>query len=212
MVRSALFTAACLLFAGIAGVVEAGNLKPSEKCSDTAYDGNALLGPLTLPTEGVVGKELKGYSRFGKLNKNAFMTKYYDPSASGGKGGWIYPPAEGYVVGPDGKPIKHVANLPKDKKIDRFGREYGAYLSPAETKYGMRALPPTNLNNIDGVNCGYHQYKVLKPFNVDAGPIATWFEQPGGGEQYKLVASYIPGAPTNVNVLWMVENHYLQRL
>jgi hypothetical protein len=51
----------------------------------------------------------------------------------------------------------------------------------------------------------------LKPFDVDAGPIAAWFTQPGGGWQDQLVASLVPRPPT-VNVLWLVDHGYLQRL
>ena len=29
-------------------------------------------------------------------------------------------------------------------------------------------------------------YMVLRPFEVDAGPVAPWFNQPGGGMQYDL--------------------------
>jgi hypothetical protein len=32
-------------------------------------------------------------------------------------------------------------------------------------------------------------YKVMKPIDVDAGPAAPWFGQPGGGTQYELPAT-----------------------
>ncbi|KJZ80050.1 hypothetical protein HIM_00764 [Hirsutella minnesotensis 3608] len=35
----------------------------------------------------------------------------------------------------------------------------------------------------------YYVYRVAKPFEVAAGPIAPWFEQPGGGVQFKLSKS-----------------------
>lgn len=40
----------------------------------------------------------------------------------------------------------------------------------------------------------YHLYCVLRPFTVDAGPIAPWFEQRGLGLQYKLEPQYLPEA------------------
>ena len=30
----------------------------------------------------------------------------------------------------------------------------------------------------------YHQYKVLKSFDVPSSKIAPWFDEPGGGNQY----------------------------
>jgi hypothetical protein len=53
---------------------------------------------------------------------------------------------------------------------------------------------------------------VLKPFQVDAGPIAAWFAQPGGGLQYQLDAALSPDAPAKINVLWLVDNRYLARI
>ena len=31
----------------------------------------------------------------------------------------------------------------------------------------------------------YHKYKILKPFRAKMGAIAAWFDQIGGGIQYK---------------------------
>jgi hypothetical protein len=53
---------------------------------------------------------------------------------------------------------------------------------------------------------------VLESFAVDTGPIAPWFAQPGGGRQFQLVASLVPGAPTPLNVMWLVNNGFLERL
>ncbi len=47
----------------------------------------------------------------------------------------------------------------------------------------------------------YHVYRVLKPFEVLAGPIAPWFGQPGQGVQYKL----------SQNVLTLIQNGFLER-
>ncbi|KAI8866262.1 hypothetical protein GQ42DRAFT_128450 [Ramicandelaber brevisporus] len=180
-------------------------------CSDNPFDNDVRLGPNTLPTAGAVGQGLKGYKRFGMLDKTAFLAKYYDASASGGKGGWKYPPFEGFVVAFDGKPVKSIKVLRKGEKVDRFGHEYGSYLTPAGTSYTQRALSPAGLNNMDSVNCGYRVYEVKKEFSVEAGKIAPWFEQSGGGMQYKLVASQVNGAPEKLNVIWLVNNGYLDR-
>jgi hypothetical protein len=64
------------------------------------------------------------------LNDQAFLAKYYDPAANGGKGGWIYPPDNGYVIGPDGQPIETHLTMYPGQDMDRFGSEYGAFLAP----------------------------------------------------------------------------------
>lgn len=73
-------------------------------------------------------------------------------------------------------------------KVDRFGSEYGSFLSPAEAPYDQRALPPSNLdwpNEEPAVPFNYHKYVVRKEFVVLSGPIAPWFGQPGQGTQYR---------------------------
>ncbi|WP_349291257.1 glycohydrolase toxin TNT-related protein [Citrobacter amalonaticus] len=74
-------------------------------------------------------------------------------------------------------------------EIDRYGYPRGKYLSPVNTPYSMRALPP-------GTNeSPYSVYKVMKPIeNVSKSKIAPWFGEMGMGTQYKLdnsVQSYL---------------------
>ena len=33
-----------------------------------------------------------------------FLATYWDPAANGGQGAFIFPPDNGYVIGPDGQP------------------------------------------------------------------------------------------------------------
>src|SRR6185312_14650352 len=96
--------------------------------------------------------------------------------------------------------------------IDRYGSEYGSFLAPEFSPYFSRAIPPSNLDSTPPAGCNYHDYRVLKPFAVDAGPVAPWFAQPGLGLQYQLDAALIPGAPAGINVMWLVNNGYLQRI
>src|SRR2546421_722811 len=77
---------------------------------------------------------------------------------------------------------------------------------------GGGGTPPQSLDGNPPASCNYHDYRVLKPLPVDAGPIAPWFAQPGYGLQYQLDAALVPGAPERLNVLWLVDNGYLQRL
>lgn len=183
-----------------------------DQCSAAFFDGDPRLGPAQLPVLGIVGIELIGYRRTGRLSPAAFLAQYYDPAANGGAGGWIYPPDNGYVIGPNGQPVEWQERLPVGQRIDRYGSEFGSFLAPAGSLYAERSIPPQNLDSNPPEPCNYHDYRVIKEFTVDAGPVAPWFAQPGYGLQYQLNASLIPGAPAAVNVLWLLNNGYLQRV
>ena len=181
-------------------------------CSADFFSADPRLGPATLPTRGRVGYELLGYHRTGSLTPAAFLSSYYDPTLYGGTGGWIYPPDNGYQLRPNGTPIEWQKTRRPGRTLDRFGSEYGAFLSPAGSPYASRAIPPSNLDSTPAAGCNYHEYQVLKSFGAEAGPIAAWFGQPGGGWQYQLEPALVSGAPTPLTVLWLVDNGYLKRL
>ncbi|MEU3462721.1 TNT domain-containing protein [Streptomyces sp. NPDC006733] len=187
-----------------AAPAEAGTART--ECSATFYQGDPRLGPEVLPTRGAVGRELAGYHRTGKLSAPAFLARYNTGT------GWIYPPQNGYVIGPDGRPVEWQQTLRPGQDIDRFGSEYGSFLAPEGLPYANRSIPPQSLDGVPAAGCNYHDYRVLKAFAVDAGPIAPWFAQPGYGLQYQLDAALVPGAPATINVMWLVANGYLQRL
>ncbi len=69
-----------------------------------------------------------------------------------------------------------------------------------------------SLDSMPAASCDYHEYQVIKTFTVDAGPIAPWFGQPGHGLQFQLDPTLIPGAPSTINVGWLVSNGYMERL
>ena len=177
------------------------------ECSATYYNGDYRLGPSQLPVLGLVGFELIGYRRSGDLTDAQLLAQYYDSSASS----WIYPPDNGYVI-VNGQPIEYVTTLVPGQDIDRYGSEYGSFLAPTGLPYAARSIPPQSLDSTPASTCNYHDYEVLKPFAVDAGPIAPWFGQPGYGLQYQLNAALIAGGPAQVNVLWLVDNGYLARI
>ncbi|MFJ6618796.1 TNT domain-containing protein [Kitasatospora sp. NPDC091335] len=185
---------------------------PSDQCSAAFRHDDARLGPADLPTTGPVGRQLAGYQRTGGASDQAFLGQYYDPAGNGGKGGWIYPPSDGYVTLPDGSPIEFDLTLYPNQNIDRYGSEYGAFLAPEGLPYANRAIPPQSLDGNPPAACNYHDYKVVKAFTVHAGPIAPWFNQPGWGLQYQLDGALLPGGPAKLNVLWLVENGYLSRI
>jgi RHS repeat-associated protein len=84
-----------------------------------------------------------------------------------------YPPNDGAVNGTTTNEY-----LMPGQVVDRYGSDRGYYLSDPDTPAPMRALPPNNTGT-------YNQYQVLKPIPVQKSIIAPWFNQPGGGIQYK---------------------------
>lgn len=186
----------------------AGIVRPVPRaCSAAYFDGNRLLGPQTLPVAGRVGRELRRYRRTGNLTVTGFLARYYDTAT----GSWRYPPDNGYVIR-HGRPIEFRFRLRPGLRIDRYGSEYGSFLAPQGLRYAGRSIPPASLDGTPAADCNYHDYQVTKAFKVDAGPIAAWFAQPGGGRQYQLDATLVPGAPATINVMWLVANGYLKRL
>ncbi|MFF7988873.1 TNT domain-containing protein [Kitasatospora xanthocidica] len=193
-------------------VTAAATATPADQCSAAFRHDDARLGPQDLPSTGRVGRQLAGYQRTGGASDQDFLATYFDAAANGGKGGWIYPPADGYVTLPDGSPVEFDITLYPNQNIDRYGSEYGAFLAPEGLPYANRAIPPQSLDGNPAAACNYHDYKVVKPFKVHAGPIAPWFNQPGWGLQYQLDATLVPGGPAKLNVLWLVDNGYLARI
>jgi Tuberculosis necrotizing toxin len=188
------------------------NTTSGTQCSNAYFDDSSLLGPRALPTKGRIAAIVRGYRRLDGMTPKTFLTKYWDPTANGGKGSWRYPPDNGFLIA-DGHPVEFHSTLLRGEDVDRFGSEYGGFLAPADTPYANRSIPPQSLDNFDAAfTCNYHLYRVLKPFNAETGPIAPAFGQPGLGLQYQLVSSLLPGDPGTANVLWLIDHGYLKRL
>ena len=85
-----------------------------------------------------------------------------------------WPPNKGF----DDKPAP--ATLLPGIKVDRYGSPKGSYVSPEGTPLEMRSLPKGS--DLKPLN----SYQVVKPIEVEAGNAAPWFNQPGGGTQFKL--------------------------
>jgi hypothetical protein len=181
---------------------------PSVECSDTYFQDDRRLGPSALPKRGIVGMQLIGYRRTGGLTTQQFLDTYWDPAASW----WRYPPSDGYLIGPGGRPLITRTSLAPGQLMDRYGSEFGQFLAPMGTPYASRAIPPQSLVSTPAGYCNYRAYRVLRPFTVDSGPIASWFAQPGFGWQYQLKTGHVPGAPSPLTVKWLLENGYLLRI
>jgi hypothetical protein len=175
------------------------------------FDMQPRLGPQVLPTTGAPGsidfriaRMTRRYDRFGfnlepgvqpaeRLTQTVFLERYWDDQSP--KPWWCYPPDGGFALdpapkqpgcafarNPAGMPAGvHEVTLEPGELVDRFGGFTGDYLAPAGTSYAKRSIPPSNL---DGPKYAYHLFKVLEKITVEAGPIAPWFGQKGGGVQY----------------------------
>ncbi|MFJ6196756.1 TNT domain-containing protein [Micromonospora sp. NPDC092111] len=191
-------------------------LPPNAPATTQFHDNNRLLGPAQLPQESPVGPLLAGYQRFGAQTASRWLVNY----TTGNPATLLFPPESGYLLGPHGEPIKQRQTMLTGYRLDRFGFPGGAFLAPLGTPFSSRSLAPQSLNTPPlpppppGVPsaaplANYHTYCVLKPFDVDSGPIAPWFAQPGLGTQFQLNPAYLPQAGSTLNVQWLIDHDYL---
>ena len=103
------------------------------------------------------------------VSKVQQSTKWIDEA-----GNIKYPPNDGFAGVPQRITLKPGA------LIDRYGVEGGKYVSPKGTTYPERALAPGSKTK------PYHIYEVVKPIEGLGGKVVPWFDEPGGGIQYKF--------------------------
>lgn len=84
-----------------------------------------------------------------------------------------FPPKDGF----DGP--SETKTLPPGTLVDRYGPPSGRFLAPTDATYEARALP------YDQTKMDYYRYEVVTALDVEAGKIVPWFDQSGGGVQYK---------------------------
>ena len=151
---------------------------PPSICND------ARLGPVQLPRTLPLLSFVSDYDRFGGQTPGRFLERWINKTT----GGWTWPPEAGFSLDIYGKPIKGKMVLEVGTQVDRFGSEYGNYVSAADAPYDQRSLPPDSLNTPPGglYPYGYHIYTVTKRLTVEGGPIGPWFGQPGLGAQFYI--------------------------
>jgi hypothetical protein len=178
-------------------------------CSTADLRGDARLGPKRLPNAGPLATVLQGYDRLAGMTARGYLRTYYDAAGKT----WRYPPQGGYQLTPEGQPVKMQLSLFAGQRIDRFGSEFGGYLSPEGTPYEARGIPPQSLDSKTApASCNYTRYRVLQTIPVYSGPIAPALGQPGFGLQYVLDAAIFPGNPAGLNVGYLVTNGFLVRV
>ncbi len=103
---------------------------------------------------------------------------YYDQAT----GEVIWPPNDGYW----GDSFEFT--LVPGMKLERYGSDYGSYMSLYGNPYEMYSAAP------DTEYKPYSVFVVTKPFTAKVGAVAPWFDQPGGAVQVQLpdsVGNYI---------------------
>ena len=103
------------------------------------------------------------------VGKSDSTSNYYNPDGSP-----IWPPNRGF----DGNPTK--VTLEHGTLNDRYGYDGGTFVSPKGIPYTERSLP------IGTDQKPYTVFEVVKPVEVQAGKIAPWFGEKGGGIQYEF--------------------------
>jgi hypothetical protein len=137
-----------------------------------------LIGPTAAPT-GDSSRWLGASAVGGEYD--AWLPLHLPANARPGLRGWwldhnsqyLYPPYEGFATGP------RIVTLARGMQVDRYGQPTGRFLAPAGTSYEARSVP------YDKAKMEYHRYVVIRPFSVQTGRIASWFDQRGGGIQYR---------------------------
>ncbi|WP_066908865.1 glycohydrolase toxin TNT-related protein [Mycobacterium interjectum] len=161
-----------LIFGGEGAMVEAG--LPAE----TVTPGGAPLAVV------------RGWDPTGGMPWDEFASQFGTPGAR------TYPLNDGFPPGFVPQP----AHLPEGTIIDRFGSEYGRYLSPDGTAFADRSLAP------ESVGGDYKRYMVtgepLPPgWQIVEGPVEPWYGQtPSPGSlQYMILGP--DGVEVNVKEL-----------
>jgi hypothetical protein len=202
----------------------AGSL-PDTPPTTAFFENDRMLGPDPLPQGKPVSPMLTNFQRFGTTPEDQWKTKYIGVNSKTKAPDWNWPPSDKYPDGfdtkPDGKtPDRTRTTLKPGTRLDRFGYATGKFLAPPGTPFTSRALPPQaldtpdhsvpdyegriNVQNLIIPPSNYHVYCVQNAFDVDAGPIAPWFDQAGKGQQFLLMKGYAPDQEDNV--LWLLSH------
>jgi hypothetical protein len=94
------------------------------------------------------------------------------------QGRFVWPPDDGFTAPPT--PLI----LPAGMLLDRFGDNYGQFLSPKGAGFPARALPYV----CEAAAYKYSVYRVAAPLLVWAGKAKPWFDQQGGATQFETDA------------------------
>ena len=155
--------------AGKAGKGLEGAAKGAESAAEDAGKAGKGLEGAAKGAESTAEDAGKAGKTAGKVGESDSTSNYYNPDGSP-----IWPPNRGF----DGNPTK--VTLEPGTLIDRYGYDGGTFVSPKGIPYTERSLP------IGTDQKPYTVFEVVKPVEVQAGKIAPWFGEKGGGIQYEF--------------------------
>ncbi|QBI52214.1 TNT domain-containing protein [Streptomonospora litoralis] len=110
--------------------------------------------------------------------------------------------------------------------VDAFGQESGSLLFPDGQPFGKRGLPeiarssvgeagqaPSAQDTASGsAPSGYHRYRVIHPFKVDASLSPGNGADPAGGVRFTVEAGGFVQPPALSSIRWLLGNGYLERV
>ncbi|MGD7044803.1 T7SS effector LXG polymorphic toxin [Jeotgalibacillus proteolyticus] len=143
-----------------------GNPSTSSHANDAAGDIKGISEADQKKLEG--WKYAPNEEKYLKYKETFDNPKYYNQET--GEINW--PPNDGF------EGIRETVKLDKGHIIDRYGDEGGKFLSPQGVPYEQRALA------LHSDEMPYYRYEIIRPFNVESGVAAPWFDRLGGGTQY----------------------------
>lgn len=162
-----------------AGLVNKRDIAIAQATNPEGY--KAIVDNPGLPREHPEVQRIVGddYDPNGGKSKEDWEKEYVKTPAQDGKPpAYVWPDPEKHPEGFASPESRKPVVLEPGSEIDRFGKADGRFLSPVDTSYPERGLPPSNLDD------GYHRYVVEKPIPVWMGEIAPAMGQDGGGTQF----------------------------
>lgn len=117
----------------------------------------------------------------------------YDQFRNSTADGWDWKtqaPNDGAVLG-----TRHPSVAKPGDTLDRYGSRKGEFLSPSDTAFEQRSLPPGKQSD------PYEKYTVTKEFQVVQEEIAPAFGHPGGGTQLRARIPEVENGFANIDDL-----------
>ncbi|RYF24151.1 MAG: DUF4237 domain-containing protein [Oxalobacteraceae bacterium] len=127
--------------------------------------------------------------------------RYQGQYATAKASGWRWP-NEGWPPNNGKAGLPRMTPLAEKTPIDRYGAPTGGFTSPAGEPFPARAMRGSQPNDPPTI------YKVKKEFVVEEADIAPWFDQPGGGKQYRMVDP--AGVKDRYSVQDAIDDGYLE--
>ncbi|OKL61114.1 hypothetical protein UA08_03459 [Talaromyces atroroseus] len=148
----------------------------------TAFCSDSRLGPTAIPTHTMIASMFTDYGRFGRECPQGYYDTWIEYDGSVPK-----PPQDGFRLDSNGKKISYMTSIPNNTEIDRFGWPNGSFVSLAGRPFSERSIPPSNILKRGEDGLIYGRWLTIEEIdNVEAGPVAPWYNQPGNGTQYLL--------------------------